>query len=327
MPTHTQHLPLAILLMGPTAVGKSHLALELAQHLPLEIISVDSAIVYRGMDIGTSKPSAAERKAVPHHLIDIRDPTEVYSAAAFVQDALVAMRAISERGNIPLLVGGTIFYFRALMQGLSPLPSADPVLRAALTAEADRLGWPALHQRLALIDPQAAQRIHPQDRQRIQRALEVYTLTQKSLSTLCAEQPSKPQGVDALCAHGYRMLSFARMQPDRRILHQHIAERFHAMLEQGLVAEVEALWQHYDLTPSMPSMRAVGYRQIKAYLDGDTNAQTMTEQAMAATRQLAKRQISWITQMPQIQVLENTHLASKQTMLDCVVEGTHKLPP
>jgi len=313
--------------MGPTAVGKSHLALELAQLLPLEIISVDSAIVYRGMDIGTSKPSAAERKAVPHHLIDIRDPTEVYSAAAFVQDALVAMRAIRERGNIPLLVGGTIFYFRAFMQGLSPLPSADPVLRAVLTAEADRLGWPALHQRLALIDPEAALRIHPQDGQRIQRALEVYTLTQKNLSTLCAEQPSKPQGLDALCAHGYRILSFARMQPDRRLLHQHIAERFHAMLEQGLVAEVEALWKHYDLTPDMPSMRAVGYRQIKAYLAGNTNEQTMTEQAIAATRQLAKRQISWMRQMSQIHVLENTHLASKQTMLDCVVEGIHKLLP
>ncbi len=327
MPIPTHHLPLAILLMGPTAVGKSHLALELAQHLPLEIISVDSAIVYRGMDIGTSKPSAAERKAVPHHLIDIRDPVDAYSAAAFVQDALVAMRAISERGNIPLLVGGTIFYFRALMHGLSPLPSADHVLRAALTAEADRLGWPVLHQRLALIDPQAAQRIHPQDGQRIQRALEVYTLTQKNLSTLCAEQPSKPQGLDALGAHGYRILSFARMQPDRRILHQHIAERFHAMLEQGLVAEVEALWQRYDLTLSMPSMRAVGYRQIKAYLAGDTNYHTMTEQAIAATRQLAKRQISWIKQMPQIIPLENTHLVSLQTLLDCVVEGTHKLPP
>ncbi len=313
--------------MGPTAVGKSHLALELAQHLPVEIISVDSAIVYRGMDIGTSKPTAMERKAVPHHLIDIRDPTEVYSAAAFVQDALVAMQAIRERGNIPLLVGGTIFYFRALMQGLSPLPSADPFLRAALTAEAERLGWPALHQRLALIDPEAALRIHPQDGQRIQRALEVYTLTQKNLSTLCAEQPSKPQGGDALSAHGYRLLSFARMQPDRRILHQHIAERFHAMLEQGLVAEVEALWQRYDLTPTMPSMRAVGYRQIKAYLAGDLNYQTMTEQAIAATRQLAKRQISWIKQMPQIIPLENTHLVSLQTLLDCVVEGNQKLLP
>lgn len=322
------HRPLALFLIGPTAVGKSRLAFEFAQRLPVEIISIDSAMVYRGMDIGSAKPSPAELGAVPHHLIDIRDPQDAYSAAAFVQDARVCMQAISERGHIPLLVGGTLFYFRALTQGLSELPSADPVLRAALSAEAAQRGWPAMHQRLALIDPQAGRRIHPHDSQRIQRALEVYGLSQRNLSSLCAAQPMKSGSVLAACLEDYHIMGFARMQPDRAALHRAIEARFHSMLEQGLVAEVERLLQNDALTPTMPSMRAVGYRQISSYLAGECDYQTMIDRALAATRQLAKRQISWMKQSPWLIPLENTHLASLQTMLDSVPEdGYFKLPP
>lgn len=314
MPSHKPKPPLALILMGPTAVGKSYLALELAKRLPLEIVSVDSAMVYRGMDIGTSKPSAVELKAVPHHLIDLCDPSESYSAARFVEDALKAMQDISQRGRIPLLVGGTMFYFLALIQGLSPLPSADLALRDALSAEAEALGWPALHQRLERINPKAAARIHPHDGQRIQRALEIDTLTK------CHSTPLGPGGEGKTSLDNYQVLSFARLQPNRRLLHQTIADRFQAMLDQGLVAEVQSLWCRPDLKPSMPSMRAVGYRQIMGYLAENYDYQTMVQKSIAATRQLAKRQIGWMRQFPGLIPLEDTHLASLQTMLDFLPE-------
>ncbi|WP_091332062.1 tRNA (adenosine(37)-N6)-dimethylallyltransferase MiaA [Allochromatium warmingii] len=278
--------PWAILLMGPTASGKTDLALQLVERLPCEIISVDSAMIYRGLDIGTAKPSRELLARVPHRLIDILDPTEAYSTARFRADALAAMHDIHARGRIPLLVGGTMLYFRALQQGLAALPSADAELRAALDAEAERLGWPALHARLAELDPLAAARIHPNDPQRIQRALEVHALSGQAMSAL----------IDA-AAHEtlpFRLLKLARAPADRTVLHERIAERFQAMLELGFVAEVSQLWARGDLTPDLPSMRCVGYRQVLNYLHGASTWEDMVQRGIIATRQLAKRQLTWL---------------------------------
>jgi len=282
--------PLAIFLMGPTASGKTGLAVELVQRLPLEIISVDSALVYRGMDIGTAKPDAATLALAPHRLIDIRDPGEAYSAAQFRDDALREMEQICAHGNTPLLVGGTMLYFRALQQGLSDLPAADPELRAQLEARAAKIGWPAMHQRLASVDPEAAARIHCNDPQRIQRALEVYELSGLSLSELCRRGRESPPG--------YRFLKIVLAPSQREVLHQRIAARFRTMLEQGFVDEVQRLRERGDLDPQLPALRAVGYRQAWMYLQGELSAEEWVERALVATRQYAKRQLTWLRAEP-----------------------------
>ncbi|HET7930547.1 MAG TPA: tRNA (adenosine(37)-N6)-dimethylallyltransferase MiaA [Rhodanobacteraceae bacterium] len=279
--------PPAIFLMGPTASGKTALACALAERFPLELVSVDSALVYRGLDIGAAKPDAATLHRHPHALIDIRDPAEPYSAAMFREDALRAMQAITARDRVPLLVGGTGLYFRALEQGLAPMPSAQPEIRARLQAEAERDGWPALHARLALRDPAAAARIRANDAQRIQRALEVIDSTGQSLSDLHA----------AARASGripFRVLKLALVPADRAGLRERIAQRFDAMLGAGFVAEVERLHARGDLSPELPALRAVGYRQAWQYLDGAISHADFRQQAIDATRQLAKRQMTWL---------------------------------
>ena len=280
------HRPLAILLMGPTASGKTGVAVELVQHLPLEIVSVDSALVYRGMDIGTAKPDAETRRIAPHGLIDIRDPSEVYCAAEFRQDALREMEAIRARGKLPLLVGGTMLYFRALQQGLSDLPAADTGVRAQLAAEAREQGWQAMHARLRRVDPRSAARIHPNDPQRIQRALEVHELSGSSLSELCAAGRQAPPA--------YRFLKIILAPEQRKVLHGRIRQRFDIMLAQGFLDEVRRLRARCDLNPGLPSMRAVGYRQAWEYLDGELSEGEWVERAVIATRQYAKRQLTWL---------------------------------
>jgi tRNA dimethylallyltransferase len=282
-------LPPAIFLMGPTASGKTALAVELVKRFPLEIISVDSALVYRGMNIGTAKPDAGLLSQAPHRLIDIRDPAETYSAAEFRDDALAEMADITAQGRIPLLVGGTFLYFRALETGLSDMPAADPGVRARLEAEAEQRGWEAMHARLATIDPSAASRIHANDPQRIQRALEVYELSGRPISDFHQQQD------DAL---PYRLLKLGLVPADRAILHALIQQRFEQMLADGLVEEVRALFSRGDLTPELSAMRAVGYRQVWAFLAGNTGYDEMVGQAIVATRQYAKRQLTWLRSEP-----------------------------
>ncbi|MGC7589940.1 tRNA (adenosine(37)-N6)-dimethylallyltransferase MiaA [Bisgaard Taxon 46] len=277
--------PLAIFLMGPTASGKTDLAIQLRQELPVEVISVDSALIYKGMDIGTAKPSAEELALAPHRLIDICDPAESYSAANFRTDALREMQDITAQGKIPLLVGGTMLYYKALLEGLSPLPSADEKVRSEIEEKAVKLGWAALHQELATIDPVSAQRINPNDSQRINRALEVFYLTGKSLTELTEQKgESLP----------YDILQFAIAPKDRSVLHDRIALRFHKMIELGFQQEVEKLYQRPDLHPDLPSIRCVGYRQMWEYLRGDYDHEEMIFRGICATRQLAKRQITWL---------------------------------
>ena len=282
-------LPPAIFLMGPTASGKTAVALELSKHLPVEIISVDSAQVYRRMDIGTAKPDVSTRLQHPHHLIDIIDPTESYSAAQFRDDVIVLMADIVERGRTPLLVGGTMLYFKALREGLSDLPAADEATRHVIEMMARDAGWPALHAELERIDPQAAERIDANDVQRIQRALEVHYLTGKTLSELIAEGPQQ--------SLPYRLTEIALLPSDRARLHERIATRFEEMLELGLLSEVRELRNEFSLTADMPSMRCVGYRQVWQYLDGEFGLSTLREKGVAATRQLAKRQLTWLRGM------------------------------
>lgn len=279
----------AVLLMGPTATGKSALAVALAEALDGEIVTVDSAQVYRGMDVGTAKPDAATRARVPHHLIDLIDPTESYSAARFCRDASDAMAAIRSRGRLPILAGGTMLYFKALTEGLSALPRADPATRAAIDAEATRSGWPAMHAQLALVDPVTAARLSPADSQRIQRALEVHRLTGRPLSSW--------QGHRAPAAAG-ETIRIALQPDDRARLHREIAARFDAMLASGLVEELSGLRARYALDPSMPSMRCVGYRQAWQYLDGELDRGGLRQAGVAATRQLAKRQMTWLRSTP-----------------------------
>lgn len=277
--------PQAIFLMGPTASGKTALAMTLRQHLPVEIISVDSALIYRGMDIGTAKPSADELARAPHRLIDIRDPAEPYSAADFRRDALKEMAEITEAGRISLLVGGTMLYFKALLEGLSPLPPADPEVRARIEREAEAVGWQALHRQLQQIDPIAANRIHPNDPQRLSRALEVFFVSGNTLTEL-----TKISG-EALA---YRVHQFAIAPLDRALLHQRIAQRFHQMLAAGFEHEVSTLFARGDLHREMPSLRCVGYRQMWSYLAGETDYDDMVFRGICATRQLAKRQMTWL---------------------------------
>ena len=280
------NLPPAIFLMGPTASGKTALSVQLAQALGGEIISVDSALVFKGMDIGTAKPTLAERGGIPHHLIDILDPSESYSTGQFRTQALALMEAITGRCKIPILVGGTQLYFNALLNGLAVLPAADPEIRAKLDQDLAQLGKAALHQRLAGIDPQAAARIHPNDPQRVQRALEVYEISGQSLSSFFDADPGANLP--------YQAIKLIIAPQDRKLLHDIIAQRFRAMLEQGFIDEVQTLYRRGDLTEKMPAIRAVGYRQVWAYLQGEDDLETMTEKAIIATRQLAKRQFTWL---------------------------------
>ena len=285
-PSIMQNFPPAIFLMGPTASGKSALAVQLAHALNGEIISVDSALVFKGMDIGTAKPTLEQRQGIVHHLIDIIEPNEVFSTGQFRNQALSLMADINQRGKLPILVGGTMLYFNALSHGLAELPPADAVIRAQLDLDLMELGKEALHQRLALVDPEAAARIHPNDPQRVQRALEVYALSGKSLTSFFTAEPAQ--------VLPYRVIKLIIAPSDRKILHSVIAERFMGMLQQGFIEEVEALYRRGDLNETMPAIRAVGYRQAWSYLQNDIDKATMTESAIIATRQLAKRQFTWL---------------------------------
>jgi tRNA dimethylallyltransferase len=288
-------------LAGPTASGKTAAALAIAAQQPTEIISVDSALVYRGMDIGTAKPSAAELAAVPHHLIDIRDPLQAYSAAEFAADAARLIEEISARGKLPLLVGGTMLYFKALLDGLDDMPPADPLIRAALLAEAGEKGWPALHAELARVDAPTAARLAPNDSQRISRALEVFRLTGQPLSSFQKKNAIEKVAGDE---HPIRAGALISLEPqDRAWLHDRIAQRFDAMLAAGFLDEVRALRARGDLHPDLPSMRCVGYRQAWEALDGAFPMSELRERGIAATRQLAKRQITWLRSMPERQLV------------------------
>lgn len=288
--------PPAIFIMGPTASGKTALSIALRQQLPVELVSVDSALIYRGMDIGTAKPSAEELALAPHRLIDIRDPAESYSAADFRKDALKEMADITAAGRIPLLVGGTMLYFKALLDGLSPLPSADPQVRQRIEQQAVELGWEALHQQLAEIDPVAAARIHPNDPQRLSRALEVFFISGKTLTEL-----TKISGETL----PYRVHQFAIAPVSRELLHQRIELRFHQMLDAGFETEARALFDRGDLHTDMPAIRCVGYRQMWSYLSGEIDYDEMVYRGICATRQLAKRQMTWLRGWGSVQWLDS----------------------
>lgn len=307
-------LPPIVCLMGPTASGKTDLAIALVESLPMDIISVDSVMVYRGMDIGSAKPDAGTLARAPHRLIDICDPADAYSAARFRDDALREMAGITAQGRIPLLVGGTMLYFRALLNGLSTLPSADADIRARLEAEAEADGWASLHRRLAEVDPEAAARIHPNDPQRLQRALEVYELTGTPLSEL-----QQSQQVDQPLP--YRIIKLAVAPADRTILHQRIAQRYELMLQNGFIDEVEALRQRGDLHLDLPALRAVGYRQVWDYLGGRLNYTEMVERGIIATRQLAKRQFTWLRSETELTLLDSLDLHLRETALKFIEQA------
>jgi tRNA dimethylallyltransferase len=300
-------LPAAYALLGPTASGKSRLAHELARKLPVEIVSMDSAQVYRGMDIGTAKPGTAERASVPHHLIDLVDPDQPYSAGRWRADCLQAIASIFDRRKIPLIVGGTMLYFRTLTRGLDELPAADAAIRKAIDDEAQRLGWPALHAELAKVDPAAAGRIQPGDSQRIQRALEVFRISGTPLSSLQGRSSTDLP---------FSLQAFS-MVADKKLLDGKIAKRFDAMLAAGLIGEVKALKARFRLTPDMPSMRAVGYRQVWEHLEGGATAAQMRERAVAATRQLAKRQLTWLRSFAGIRPADDLESALVQGSRSC----------
>ncbi len=303
----------AIFLMGPTAVGKTALAIKLAQHLPVDLISVDSAMVYRGLDIGSGKPTKEELALAPHQLIDICDPAQPYSAAQFCVDAKLAMQNSWQQQRIPLLVGGTMLYFRALQFGLATLPPANPEIRAQISAQALQLGWPAMHAQLAQLDPITAQRLNVNDTQRISRALEINILTAQPLASFYQQQP--------IVNLDYQLHSFALLPNDRAILHDVIEQRFDQMLSAGLVAEVELLYARLDLSPQLPALRSVGYRQVWSYLDQQIDFTTMRSQAIAATRQLAKRQLTWLRSWPGIINIENSKGMALDTIIQSVVSS------
>lgn len=290
-------LPPAIFLMGPTASGKTAATIALAQRFPVEIISVDSALVYRGMDIGTAKPDAETLRQAPHHLIDLISPLEQYSAAQFAKDALALMHTATANGRIPVLVGGTMLYFNALQHGLSDLPEADAAIRAQIETEANTLGWPAMHAQLATIDPAVAAKIHTTDSQRIERALEVYRISGKPMSILRAQSQK--------VSLPFNILKLALMPSERSVLHQRIAERFQLMLKHGFIDEVKRLLVEYpQLNADSPSMRCVGYRQALQYLNSEIDLPTLGEHGVYATRQLAKRQLTWLRGMDDVHVLD-----------------------
>lgn len=295
----TTQLPLALFLMGPTASGKTDLAIQLRKKYPVEIISVDSALIYRGMDIGTAKPTVEELAQAPHRLIDILDPSEAYSVADFRQDALREMQAIACEGKIPLLVGGTMLYYKALLEGLSPLPAADPHIRQEIELQAQQIGWEGLHTELQQIDPISAARIHPNDPQRLSRALEVYRISGKTLTEL-----TKTKGEPI----PFRIKQFAIAPKDRAELHRRIELRFEKMVQSGFEEEVRALYARDDLHPDLPSIRCVGYRQMWEYLDGKGSLDEAIFRGVCATRQLAKRQITWLRSWDDLTWLDSEHV-------------------
>ena len=310
--------PPLICLAGPTASGKSAVARAIATRWPTEIINVDSATIYRGMDIGTAKPSPAERRAVTHHLLDIRDPAQSYGAASFRRDALQCVAAIRARGNLPLLAGGTMLYFKALRDGLNDLPEANPLIRKELDARATLAGWPALHAELAKIDPATASRLAPNDSQRIQRALEIWMLSGQPMSELigAAPQTDVPVATNTIS-----------LEPSTRsVLHARIAGRFDQMLEQGLVEEVRGLHARPDLHTGLPSVRCVGYRQLWSMLDAEVDLPTAREQAIAATRQLAKRQLTWLRSLPDRLVVDALSPSATDDIVDIVAGLTDQRP-
>lgn len=302
--------PPAIVLMGPTASGKTAVALELARELPCEIVSVDSALVYKDMNIGTAKPDAETLRSIPHHLVDIIEPHETYSAARFRDDALTAMREITERGSIPLLVGGTMLYFQALLQGLNELPPADPMIRLVIDTMAQEQGWPAVHAKLRELDPDTARRLEPNDAQRVQRALEIYYITGKTMGELL----QKPRYV----YFPYAPIKVALVPSDRARLHAAIEARFDHMLAAGLVAEVERLRDDYGLDPTMPSMRCVGYRQAWQFLERRLTQEELRSEGIAATRQLAKRQLTWLRGMTDVTVFDTPQVDLASRVLEYV---------
>ena len=297
MTSHSNTLPPAIFLMGPTASGKTALAVELVERYPCEVISVDSALVYRDMNIGTAKPDQALLARAPHRLIDIRDPAEPYSAANFREDALREMVEITAAGKIPLLVGGTMMYFKFLRDGAAELPQADDAIRQALLDEAQTFGWPHMHQLLAEVDPTSAERLEPMDQQRIQRALEVYRATGKTLTQYWKEQDHQPLP--------YQVTSLAVMPNERKVLHQRIAQRFEQMLSEGFLDEVKRLYERGDLNEQLPAIRAVGYKQAWQHIAGELSYPQMVERGIIATRQLAKRQITWLRSWPELHWLDS----------------------
>lgn len=317
--TRVVTLPDAVCLMGPTASGKTALAIELFAHHPVEIISVDSAQIYRGMDIGTGKPDANTLARAPHHLLSFLDPAETYSAADFRRDALRLIGEIKARGNTPLLVGGTMMYFRLLRDGMASMPDADPEVRAAIEAQAHVEGWAAVHAELEKVDPEAAARIHPNDPQRLQRALEVYRVSGKTLSALHAEEAAErlkgnKSGLD---------LTFCAIQGvERGVLHERIKTRFFQMLEDGLVDEVRALYERGDLSLSLPSMRSVGYKQVWQHLAGELSYEEMVDRGIIATRQLAKRQVTWLRSWDDLHRLPSSTHDSLHKLLKIVVSAT-----
>lgn len=305
--------PWAIFLMGPTAAGKTDTAMALHERLGHELISVDSAMVYRGMDIGSAKPSPAELARAPHHLIDIRDPAEPYSAADFREDALQLMRQISAAGRVPLLVGGTMLYYKRLVEGVANLPSADPAIRRRLAAQWHAEGLLSLHKQLAEVDAISAQRIHPNDPQRLMRALEVYYASGRPMSELWAEQ--QPE------TFPWRVLSIALAPTERTLLHQRIAQRFEVMLGEGLINEVTALKKRNDLHLGLPAMKSVGYRQVWEYLEGEYDYATLVERGVIATRQLAKRQLTWLRSWPELKWIDSQRSDALDKVLKLVRES------
>ena len=305
----------ALMLMGPTATGKTAAVIELAKQLPLEIISVDSAMVYRGLDIGTAKPPLAERAGVTHHLIDIREPAEIYSAGEFRRDALGLIDEIGNRGRLPVLVGGTMLYFNVLLHGLADLPEADAEIRQSLDAEAERVGWPAMHRRLVAIDPGAAAKIRENDAQRIQRALEVFAISGRTISSFHRQTAQEPAA---------NFLKIALWPEDREQLARKISERFDGMMAQGLLGEVESLYRRDQLRADLPAMRCVGYRQLWQHLAGETDLQQAVEHAKAATRRLAKRQLTWLRadeDVNRVPALEESPLAPMYSLLERWLEN------
>ncbi len=302
----TMSKPLALVILGPTASGKSALSLELAKRFPVEIISMDSALVYRGMDIGTAKPTLEERAVCPHHLIDIRDIGESYSAADFLEDAVRLVKEIRARGRYPLIVGGTMLYAKALRDGINEMPSTSPEVRMAVASEAETLGWPAMHAQLAEVDPQTAARLSPNDSQRIGRALEVYRMTGRPLSAFHAEASKAPP---------FETLTVGLLPQDRKALHQRIEERFDLMLAAGFLDEMRQLMQREDYDPESPAMRAVGYRQAIDFLEGRTDWAGFHLAGVAATRQLAKRQMTWMRSMPDVTLLDPLKAGTLEAMV------------
>ena len=307
--------PLALFILGPTASGKTALALALAQQCPIEIISVDSALVYRGMDIGTAKPSREERAICPHHLIDIIEPTEAYSAAQFAADAQRLIHEIHARGRLPVLVGGTMLYVKALLEPLTELPTANETIRAEIDAQAAQIGWPAMHAELAIVDAETAARLEPTDAQRINRALEIYRISGKPMSQWLAEDTATHE-------LSFSPILTALIPEPRAILHERINQRFVTMLEHGFLDEMRMLRARGDLHLGLPSMRCVGYRQAWEFLDGEYGYEELIEKGQAATRQLAKRQMTWIRGMPEIRVFHSLDTDANLTHLQQLLETT-----